>query len=67
MRPDQFQARMRSICANRNITDVKHDGLLLIVSTMADEMPGYRLGLKLFQERLEAEPPRVPKREVEAL
>ena len=52
---------MKTKCANRNITDVKHDALLLIVSTMADEMPGYRLGLKLFQERLEAEPPRVPK------
>ena len=56
MRPDQFQARMKTICANRNITDVKHDALLLIVSTMADEMPGYRLGLKLFQERLSEEP-----------
>lgn len=56
MRPDQFQARMKSICANPNDVDVLRDGARLIVSTFAEECPGYAEGVKLFQERLHAEP-----------
>lgn len=47
---------MKSICANPNDVDVLRDGARLIVSTFAEECPGYAEGVKLFQERLHAEP-----------
>lgn len=52
MRPDQFHKRMRAICSQPNTDDVRDDALLVVVSVLAVEAPGFADGIRVLQDRI---------------